>query len=343
MSLLVGILNRAGRAHEAEAEIRASIEILRPVLAEDSFQFAYAESMLGDNLAEQGRYLEAEPLLLRSHELIIEHMDNAPVFAVTDSLHRMIRLYEGWGRQQQAAPYRDALTRACCEGSFVQPWPIARLVFGEDPEMQQQLDAMYALCGGFEYSPGESGPVQASDVDPLLANVLALRETSFGAGDPRDTVLARHLGGWSHSLAEGAGEARETMLTTALPGLRRARDAQPRELADGLAQLSMLARGRDPERADLLVQEAYEVLQDVREADSWYTATTKYHLARALIQAGRFEEAESVLLPAHEVLVTQLRPNHRHTRLMRGLLHQLYRSWGKPDEAAHYEEEREDR
>ena len=63
MGQLVGVLNRLGRPEEAEARIVESVALMREVYGEDNFHVALARSMLGANLAEQGRFEEAETSL----------------------------------------------------------------------------------------------------------------------------------------------------------------------------------------------------------------------------------------------------------------------------------------
>ena len=61
---------------------------------------ARARGLLGESLIQQQRFAEAEPLLLRSHEVL----GDGP-----ETLRRLATLYERWGKPARAAPYRIAL------------------------------------------------------------------------------------------------------------------------------------------------------------------------------------------------------------------------------------------
>ena len=74
ISLLAGVLTRAGRASEAEGLVRESVAAVRRVHRPDSFAVATAESMLGWTLAQQAKFGEGEELLLRSHDIIMAHV-----------------------------------------------------------------------------------------------------------------------------------------------------------------------------------------------------------------------------------------------------------------------------
>ena len=64
--LLVGVLNKAGKLEQSEALIRDSIDSLRSVYREGDLAIAIAEALLGETLAMQKHFDEAEPLLLKS-------------------------------------------------------------------------------------------------------------------------------------------------------------------------------------------------------------------------------------------------------------------------------------
>jgi hypothetical protein len=65
LAMLAGILNRSGRAAEAETRIRESVRVMGSVFKTDNPLAAFAEEMLGENLMSQGRFEEAEPILLK--------------------------------------------------------------------------------------------------------------------------------------------------------------------------------------------------------------------------------------------------------------------------------------
>jgi serine/threonine protein kinase/tetratricopeptide (TPR) repeat protein len=66
-------------------------------------------SMLGSSLAGQKRFTEAEPLLLEGYEGMNQRAASIPAKGrtrLTDAIERLVRLYEGWGRKDQADAWR---------------------------------------------------------------------------------------------------------------------------------------------------------------------------------------------------------------------------------------------
>lgn len=62
------------------------------------------------------------------------------------------------------------------------------------------------------------------------------------------------------------------------------------------------------------------------------------NLGGCLIALGRYAEAEPPLRAAYATLSAQLPPEHVHVRHVRNNLAELYRAWGRPEEAAAYRE-----
>jgi serine/threonine protein kinase len=70
-------------------------------------------SKLGESLAGQKRYAEAEPLLLQGYEGLAAHAPSVPrpnaspyAFELADALNRLVRLYDDWGKPEKAAEWR---------------------------------------------------------------------------------------------------------------------------------------------------------------------------------------------------------------------------------------------
>jgi serine/threonine-protein kinase len=66
---------------------------------------AVFESQRGGALVALGRYAEAEPILLRSHEALVEGFGAEHSF-VANARERLVALYEGMGRPEDAARWR---------------------------------------------------------------------------------------------------------------------------------------------------------------------------------------------------------------------------------------------
>jgi hypothetical protein len=63
---------------------------------------------LGDCLAAQARYAEAEPLLKESYRSFAAvHVAESPI--LDEARQRLVSLYGGWGKPQEAARYASQL------------------------------------------------------------------------------------------------------------------------------------------------------------------------------------------------------------------------------------------
>ncbi|MBN2562642.1 MAG: serine/threonine protein kinase [Phycisphaerae bacterium] len=92
----------------AEGVLREALEIRRNALSGGHWLIATAESLLGGALTAQGRYEDAEALLLRSHPIIRDRRGEEDSRAVA-ALERIVELYEAWGKPEKAAEYRALL------------------------------------------------------------------------------------------------------------------------------------------------------------------------------------------------------------------------------------------
>ncbi len=315
LGFLVGVMNRAGKLDEAEKRIREAIEVLRGVRLEGYFQLAFAESMLGENLMLQGRYAEAEPLLLEGHRKILDTVGEETDFFAIDSLGRVVELYQRWERPDRAVPYREAMARIGATYKWPLPWPLARLAFGPaDAEVLAVLDGVDDVTGGANYGTA-AGRAGAVEILPVVEELIDARRRSLTEDDPLAAVAARAMLGWANALdPEIAGDARRSLADEALRVLRRWQDHIPLDVAEALAQLSDLALAAgDGARAAQLARESWSLVHDAYGSDSWFAASSKVRVGRCLVRQGLLEEAESLLLPAHHALVAQLGESHSAT------------------------------
>jgi len=100
------------RYADAESFLRAGLppwESRSP----DEWGVFYARSMLGAALLGQEKYADAEPLLLRGYEGVKRREATIPEpfrkRRLTESLERLVRLYEAWDKPDEAARWRKAL------------------------------------------------------------------------------------------------------------------------------------------------------------------------------------------------------------------------------------------
>jgi serine/threonine protein kinase/tetratricopeptide (TPR) repeat protein len=112
----------AGLYTQAEAVARESLDI-RERRMPDSFLTCNARSLLGGSLLGQGRFAEAETLLLASYECMLERTLSNPadcIFCVEDTLKRILALYESWEAIRPPRG-RDAAGRGDGPGEILPP------------------------------------------------------------------------------------------------------------------------------------------------------------------------------------------------------------------------------
>jgi tetratricopeptide (TPR) repeat protein len=90
-----------GRFTEGEASLRSAFVVV-PNAATDSTTAARARSALGSCLLRDGRFADAEPLLLEAEAATRERTDASRNLA----LSRLVLLYDTWGRSDEAAKWR---------------------------------------------------------------------------------------------------------------------------------------------------------------------------------------------------------------------------------------------
>jgi tetratricopeptide (TPR) repeat protein len=106
----------------AEACLREALAILEK--HPDAGETLFGRSLLGFALADQGRYAEAEPLLLQAYQerkrSVTDHRREGPPARrrLTETLERLVQMYETWGKPDEAAKWRKELEQA-----KVQPLP----------------------------------------------------------------------------------------------------------------------------------------------------------------------------------------------------------------------------
>ena len=110
---LVGLgktLIASGQPAEAEPLLREAHEIGRGALPEGHWGVAGLESLVGLSLVAQGRFEEAEPIVVESFLRLKD--DRTVMPEVLDDAHAtIVRLFEDWGKPDEAARYRAMAPR----------------------------------------------------------------------------------------------------------------------------------------------------------------------------------------------------------------------------------------
>ena len=86
-----------------------ALAIFRASLPPDHLKTVGAEGTLGDVRVAQGRFAEAEALVVGSYEKMVQQKERAP--ERERGLESVIALYDAWGRPDEAARCRALLTK----------------------------------------------------------------------------------------------------------------------------------------------------------------------------------------------------------------------------------------
>ena len=97
------VFSLAGELASCEQQADAALEVLRG--EERASWIAETESIRSYCVALQGRYEEAEPILVESHAALVRQFD-ADHRKSRQALERLISVYDAWGRPEEANRYR---------------------------------------------------------------------------------------------------------------------------------------------------------------------------------------------------------------------------------------------
>jgi serine/threonine protein kinase/uncharacterized protein YjgD (DUF1641 family) len=106
-------LLKAGQSAAAEPILRASLAIRQKQLPA-SWETFQVQSLLGAALLDQKKYKEAEPMLLQGYEGMKERQAQIPLAdrpRLTETLQRLVQLYEATGQAEQADRWRKERER----------------------------------------------------------------------------------------------------------------------------------------------------------------------------------------------------------------------------------------
>ena len=96
---------------ESESLLRESLTICEKVSPDDWKQYD-AMSLLGDSLMGQGRYAEAEPMVVSGYEGMKERRSRLTAseqFRLREATVRVVHLYEAWGQLEKATEWKAKL------------------------------------------------------------------------------------------------------------------------------------------------------------------------------------------------------------------------------------------
>jgi serine/threonine-protein kinase len=179
----------------------------------------------------------------------------------------------------------------------------------------------------------EAGKLERAE--PVLREALALRRKALGEAHP--DVAASHNNLADLLARKGALREAEASYRVALAGWRAALGPDHPTVALALIGLGRMMRtqgrcteGEPPLREALALRLAK---LDETGAD---VAIAREALGACLVALKRFDEAESLLLASYSTLKEKRGDDHSATKRTRGVLADLYRAWGRPQQAMAY-------
>jgi tetratricopeptide (TPR) repeat protein len=98
-------LVRVGRTAEAEPYLREALDRCRKNFPKPSARIAAAEGALGECLTAQKSYANAEPLLIDGYDMMKSKFGDQDR-RVVEARQRLAKLYQAWGKSDQAVRYR---------------------------------------------------------------------------------------------------------------------------------------------------------------------------------------------------------------------------------------------
>jgi tetratricopeptide (TPR) repeat protein len=114
MAVRGSILLLEKKPDQAERELRESLKICERVQPDDWTTFD-TQSSLGEALLDQHKYADAEPLLLSGYRGLKQREDAIPSQEkprLSKALERLVRLYDSWGKEDEAKKWRKELAAA---------------------------------------------------------------------------------------------------------------------------------------------------------------------------------------------------------------------------------------
>jgi hypothetical protein len=107
-----------GKGAEAETALREAIEMQESTVPLGAWERDQATSALGAAIAAQGRFAEAEPLLVQSYERLLAN-PRAPAMRTREAHERVVDLYRRWSERESTPERTETLAtwRASAPGS----------------------------------------------------------------------------------------------------------------------------------------------------------------------------------------------------------------------------------
>ncbi len=342
-----------GEFELAEGQYRRAIDALTPTTGGAGREFADALRQLSMAMEFQGRYVEADSVLGVATELY-ERWGYANDAVRVSHLDSRGRVLARLGEMADAIPFfQEAIAieerrRPVNDSSLANLYANLGVVTSEVGRNAEAETLLVAALASARRAFGDTDPLVAAILSPL-ASVQARAGASARADSTylatiemrRDLLGDQHPDyAWTmfsyadflHEEGRHAEAARWARDVLMLRG-GSLTDAHP-AVSGSLAILGRALVGLDSlSVAEPLLREALEIRREVYPPGHFTIASSESILGEYLARAGRYEEAEALLLAAERDLVDSRGEEAPIIRDARDRLVWLYEAWGRPDEA----------
>jgi len=309
------ILTDAGLFDEAGPVLDDALAMNIAVHGERSLQVAAVyENMATLMQLERQDYAAAEELARKSLKIRREAMPT-PTMDTASSVNNLGILLLLQGRYDEALPVLQEAV------------DISRRVGGDQhPELARALENL----GNVYYRQGEFDRTLE-----LLDEVMTIRKEVLGENSPDVARTLNNMGMVAN--AAGDPETAEGYLRRAVAGMERAYGPNHPDVAMSHWSLAHVLWGEGKlDEAEVELREAVAVAERAFPEGSAGRARFDLPLGNLLAEQGRFEEAEPLVLSAHAAYLEIEGPDGPRTTDAAAWLVKLYEAWGRPDDAAHY-------
>lgn len=311
---LAANVHEQGRMKDAEALHRQALAMRRKVFGDDHPEVAQSLSSLATSLDQQGEHGAAEPLFREAVELQVRHLGPDHPFTLTTRNNLGI-LLRNLGRPTEA----EEELRRTVEGR-------RKALGASHPDVAVTLlNLANALLDQRELEAAE----------PLLQETLEINRGALG----RHFATAQALEGLVRlRRLQGRTAETEPLLQEALDIHRETVGEDHLYTAVSLTSLGelLLEQGK-PGEAEPLLRQAVRIRRDQLPSDHLLVALTESLLGACWVALDRHAEAEELLVASERVIreAASALPSQKQTAVER--LVELYRSWGKEEDAARWQ------
>ncbi|UCE58960.1 MAG: serine/threonine protein kinase [Phycisphaerales bacterium] len=352
---LGGVLSAQGRNAEAETVLREALDHKRRILGEEHTDVAGVAISLSSVLRNQAKRPEAETLLRNALEIHRKVFGSAH-HRTRVSLALLRGILRAQGKLEEARPYIvEELARlkrtaesddASASALYSYAWSLLNCELSDlrDPE-----SALPAAQQAVELDNGETR--RFFDALALAHLMVGDIDSAIEAEQEANTVFFEHLGApypVSDAMClmgfylkatrdfDGAAEVYRSMLE------RGGGDIEPTDsaMADALFLHGQEATSKhEYDEAEVLLRACLAIQSRILPPGDPQIAATMSMLAVSLLRVGMFEEAESLLMDAYNMIADNTKVSGEARQEILQRIIELYEGWNMPDEAAQWSAE----